>query len=57
MKIKEFNKKLSLNKKTIANLERSELREIGGAVTDFFSCHMEISCIAYTECVGNTCDV
>jgi hypothetical protein len=34
MKIKKFSKKLSLNKKTIANLENRELKNVNGGGDD-----------------------
>ncbi len=56
MKVKRFNKTLSLNKNTVANLGKEELSKVNGGHTDFFSCNMEISCVHYTFCVLNTCE-
>lgn len=56
MKIKQFDKKLSLNKNTVANLGKEEMSKVNGGNTDYFSCIMEISCVLYTMCIVNGCD-
>ena len=52
MKKKDFNKKLALNKKTIADLGNTEMNDVkGGADTDF-PCIVEtdILCTRDTRC-------
>jgi natural product precursor len=39
MKTKRFNKKLALNKKTIANLDLSEMNVVKGGFTDDAMCY------------------
>jgi bacteriocin-like protein len=44
MKIKkDFNKRLVLKKKTIANLDDKELQKVYGGIT-------QVDCISYTNC-------
>lgn len=56
MKTKKFNKKLSLNKKTIANLVNKELNDVRGGIsegTDCGFCNTEgIACRPTTQCTG-----
>ena len=57
MKTKKFNKRLSLNKKTVANLSNYELNYVlGGVLTNetiFHACDTEgIACRPTTQCTG-----
>ena len=55
MKIKQLDKKLSLGKKTVANLDKDELNKYYGGQTDYFSCYMDPSCMHYTDCPPYSC--
>jgi natural product precursor len=47
----KFNQKLSLNKKTIANLRGAEMKNVKGGITAFYeTCTCESYC-----CTGHTC--
>jgi natural product precursor len=48
MKVKSFDKKLSLNKKTIAHLEVEDLDRVKGGGITFYSCQ-------YTQCQETRC--
>ena len=57
MKTKKFNKKLSLNKTTVANLSNYELNHVRGGVFTFETvcptCDTEgIACRPTTRCTG-----
>jgi hypothetical protein len=54
MKIKKFNKKLSLNKKTIANLSNDEMSDVqGGGTGDSFE--FCIVTVPDTTCMDSIC--
>jgi len=48
MKLKSFNKKLVLNKNTIANLNKAELQNVRGAGS--FTCPWDWLCNSYMPC-------
>lgn len=56
MKTKKFNKKLELNKQTVADLRNDEMKNAkGGAFTDDFTCNTcftapEMTCNTYSHC-------
>jgi hypothetical protein len=54
MKTKNFEKKLTLNKKTIANLNRGQLAQArgGGETTSCYTCD---TCLTYCSCTCETC--
>jgi hypothetical protein len=54
MKTKNFKKRLTLNKKTIANLNNGELAQAkGGGLTP--SCPTCETCLTYCSCTCETC--
>lgn len=53
MKTKKFNKKLGLNKSTVANLNNSEISKVyGGAETLYPAC---VPTVDITRCVTDCC--
>ena len=57
MKIKRLNNKLTLNKKTIVDLDKTALSEVKGGIGPTHgpeSCHA--SCITEVTCNGASCD-
>ena len=48
MKVKNFDKKLSLNKKTIAHLKMEDLGRVKGGAITFYSCQ-------FTQCNETFC--
>jgi hypothetical protein len=56
MKVKNFRKRLILNKKTIVNLNNNEMKSIKGGVTDTFGeCNTE-NCSEVESCGPASCD-
>jgi natural product precursor len=50
MKIKKFNKKLDLNKSTVADLNNSELRKVYGGAATYPGC---VPTVDVTKCATN----
>ena len=56
MKTKQFNKKLALNKRTVANLNIRSMQKLrGGADTDE-TCTVELTCYTCVTCKPLICD-
>jgi natural product precursor len=53
MKTRRFNKKLTLNKKTIVNLDRSEMKDLYGG--DILSTHIATCSRCVTVCGSDPC--
>jgi natural product precursor len=61
MKIKKFNKKLSLNKESIANLATTELNDVKGGrppiiiIATYYTCNQTCLCTVETVCHVTEC--